>query len=641
MIKKTLLLSLIFFGLCSARAEVVDSNSLLEKVYTAYNLQDQYPDSALELASYILAESEKIGYQSGIAYACLRKGYIYHIRGNNDTALLYLDRAYSIRLKLNKKTEASGAASVLGRVYASVGDAEKAYKYLIEAVQLAEESGNTNRIVLSTTELAEVYNDFQNPQLALKFFRKAETVAQEKGTKAELAAVQTSLGNYYFGQEKFESAITYYSKALAVFEAEGAYQNQGVLLLNLAICYQNKEQFAKAEDHFKQALENYDSVGKTEDLALAHYNLGLMYFKQYRDRAAFDQLEKALSLARSGSDISLRMKINQDLANLYAKAGLHKKAYELHVEYATLKDSLLNLAKVKAITDMQIKYESEKQEQKIVLLDQENQTKSAQRKFWLSSALVLLLALAVLGIYYIQRNRLATKNAQIAKQKIESLVGEQEIKTYNAMLEGQEQERMRISTDLHDRLGSMLSTIKLMFSALEDKVDRGQRESREQYNKATDLLDTACVEVRRISHNLGAGMVSNFGLVKSIEELCDSINQGAPFQCEVVTHNMEESLPLQVEIELYRIVQESLNNVIKHAEAKKVVIQLNRLESELNMHIEDDGIGFEVLNIKSKGLGLASLSNRAEKIGGILHIDSSPGRGTTIILELPITIKND
>ena len=253
-------------------------------------------------------------------------------------------------------------------------------------------------------------------------------------------------------------------------------------------------------------------------------------------------------------------------------------------------------------------------------------------------AVSLLLGVVTLSFLYLQRKKIAKKNEFIAGQKIESLLDEQEIKTYNAMLEGQEEERMRIATDLHDRLGSMLSTIKLLFSSLDEKIDANQKESIKQYETATNLIDDAVVEVRRISHNLGSGMVANFGLVKSIEELCDSVNQSGKIETKVLVYGYKAKVPLRIEVEIYRIVQEIVNNCIKHANASTLTVQLNQIEDILNITVEDNGVGFSYEDkMDDSGMGLANIKRRAEKFGGSLHIDSGKGRGTTSIIEIPLT----
>jgi signal transduction histidine kinase len=363
----------------------------------------------------------------------------------------------------------------------------------------------------------------------------------------------------------------------------------------------------------------------------------MLYSERSNYSLAISKFKTGLDFAKRIDLLELRSKIHLELAECYEKTDNTPLSLIHLKDYLHLHDSLINISKVESLTEMRTKYETEKKEQQIELLNQKSKAQKAERNFILAISVVLLLTLITLGVYFIQRNRIAKRNERIAQQELESVLDEQEIKTYNAMLEGQEEERMRIATDLHDRLGSMLSTIKLMFSSLEEKVDKAQEDSQKQYAKANSLLDQACTEVRTISHNLGTGMVANFGLARALEELCESIDQTGKVKCKLLTHNLADDYKIATEVTLYRIAQEAVNNAIKHAKAKSITVQLNDLGEELSLQVEDDGVGFNINKLEPKsGMGLNNLKKRAEKIGGSFHLDSSLGRGTNIIVEVPL-----
>src|SRR5690606_6866170 len=135
-----------------------------------------------------------------------------------------------------------------------------------------------------------------------------------------------------------------------------------------------------------------------------------------------------------------------------------------------------------------------------------------------------------------------------------------------------EEERQRISSELHDRLGSMLSTIKLLFSSLEEKLNITQTENQQKLEKTNKLIDEACVEVRRISHNLGVGMVAGFGLENATNELLESIQATGKIRCKYSSFNFPNKIDLTTQIELFRVIQESVNNALKHAKASLISI---------------------------------------------------------------------
>jgi signal transduction histidine kinase len=615
-----------------------DSTEIVEKVYKAYNIQEKDPVLALQLGYEIIAESEEIGFDRGIAYGCLRVGDVLSIKGSFDSAGVFARRAYRIRYQMSDIVGASNASSVLGRIYMQLGIRDTATIWYLRAIQLAEEANDTIQLIYANIDLADMQYENQIRDSAYRRYNSALDIAKTNGDLNLISVCQGAVGRYHLNEENNDTALVYIRASLNGFKALGNLEEVAIAENNIALCYVNLNQFEKALPYFGQALTKYVSLGLEDDVALAYYNLGFVHYKQGHHDSVVFYVKKALKIAETIQDLERQLWSHKLLSGSYASMEIFDKAYHHRKQYSILSDSLLDAQKLQSMADMQTKYETEKQVQAIALLNEKNKTQKAQKRFLIAGVALAILALFVLAFYYIQRGKTARKNATIASQKIQALIDEQEIKTYNAMLEGQEEERMRISADLHDRLGSMLSTIKLMFSALGDKIDRAQEDNRTQLDKANHLIDHACDEVRRISHNLGSGMVASFGLVKSLEELCDSIYQTGKINCTFSSHNMIEDLPLTTEIEIYRIVQEALNNAIKHAKAKKIEVQISKIEQEVNVHIADDGIGFKVAEkLQSDSMGLLSIQKRAEKIGGQLHIDSFEGRGTTLIIEIPIT----
>ena len=214
---------------------------------------------------------------------------------------------------------------------------------------------------------------------------------------------------------------------------------------------------------------------------------------------------------------------------------------------------------------------------------------------------------------------------------------EQEIKSMNDALEVQENERRRIASDLHDRLGSMLSTVKIYFSSVEEQIDNQKEQNKEQYNKANSLLDEACEEVRKISHNLISGELVKFGLVSALNQMVKTIEDAGSLKIKMLALGMQNRLDSSVEIMLHRIIQELMNNILKHSKASEVLVQLNRTENNLNIVIEDNGVGFNIESAKTKdGMGLKNIETRVKKLNGKVFIDSGKGRGTTTIIDIPV-----
>ncbi len=621
----------------SALPESGDTSHINAILQQSFEKLNDDPDSAFYLAKTGFQLSQQAGFEPGIAKAFMRIGAVYQSRGLNDSALLFYFQALRIRKKLNDFYGASGACVQLSEVYKSGGKKDSAYYFLFDALRLVSHINHTEEKVYIYLRLANLSAEYKMYQKSYTYIQTAlNTAGRIKDTSLMIMSA-SALGNFYYQQNKFDSALTWFIQSLALSTQSNNETFLAGDMNNVALCYDALSRFDKASLYYHRALHFYTTAVLQHDIALVYSNLGNMFMNAGKPDSALFYLNKSLALFREMGDNETAALCLQRLAETHAMKNDFLKAYGYYVQYSELSDSLLNDEKIRQIASMQTLYETEKKEQQITLLAEQNKTRSAQRNFFIAGSIVLLLGLFVLGIYYVQRNRINKKNAQIAEQKISSLLNEQEIKTYNAMIDGQEEERKRIAGDLHDRLGSMLSTVKLLFSALDDKMDKAQEENKMQYERAGMLLDEAVAEVRRISHNLSTGMVISFGLVTALQELTESINQSGMIQCKLLTYGKKERLDQQTEIGIYRMIQELISNILKHAKASVITIQLNQMDTTVSVSVEDNGIGFNVAEkIKSGGLGLKNLEARAAKLNGSFYVDSQPGKGTLSVIEIPI-----
>ncbi|MEH0158193.1 AAA family ATPase [Limibacter armeniacum] len=197
----------------------------------------------------------------------------------------------------------------------------------------------------------------------------------------------------------------------------------------------------------------------------------------------------------------------------------------------------------------------------------------------------------------------------------------------------QENERKRIAEDLHDSVGGMLSSVRMQFKNFSNRIEG---KGAEKYAGAIDLLDRTCEEVRRLSHNMMPGALTKFGLVPALQDMAEQVMEATQIKINVYTWGMDdERLDSKKEVALYRICQELLQNMVKHAKATKADIQLMRHENALNLMFEDNGVGFD-MSTKKKGIGLENIASRVNSMKGTLNVDSFPERGTTFIIDIPL-----
>ncbi|MEQ9423916.1 MAG: sensor histidine kinase [Cyclobacteriaceae bacterium] len=289
----------------------------------------------------------------------------------------------------------------------------------------------------------------------------------------------------------------------------------------------------------------------------------------------------------------------------------------------------------------QYKWKFQTEETKAALIIETAQREIAEKRNLYILVIAILFILFISTVYYlIQKNtnrkqQLAVQEKNIEKQKVATLLKEQELATIDAMIIGQEKERQRIANDLHDDLGSLMASIKLHFDSIKTNSTKGLTEL---HSKTDALIDEAYNKIRAIAHAKNSGMVAKEGLLKSVKEMANKVSVANNLTLTVSDHGLDKRMENSLELTLFRIIQELITNVVKHADASEANIHLTRHSDCLNIMIEDNGGGFDtsVVVKTDKGMGLRSIDKRISHLGGTVNIDSEIGKGTTIIIEVPI-----
>lgn len=434
-----------------------------------------------------------------------------------------------------------------------------------------------------------------------------------------------------------DSALYYQQKSLQNYKAfasdttaRNIYYSERI---NLAKYYYVLGDYELAKSTLKDVLDDSDEISESTrlyamDLLAAFYRREENYVEAERVGLEMEEIaEKSKSLSQQKTTYN-------SLYYTYYDQGKWELALDYLNYYLVVSDSLMNQEKISDINKLRVQYESEKKDANLKLakaqLNEQIATAKKNRLInrTIIGVIVVILAITVLIIFnYRQKQRIANQKIELSNQKVDVLLSEQEVKTKDAALQGQEAERQRISRDLHDQLGGLLATIKLQFQA---------PDAPEISEKTLDLIDQASTEVRRISHDLAAGTITQFGLIPALDDLCTSLNQSGTIEAELNHFGLENRLPQNIELQLYRVIQELTSNVLKHAQAQHISISLTMLESELNILFEDDGKGMKNDPNKKPGIGLLNMKERMAQINGTLTFDSYVGRGTTANISLPL-----
>lgn len=515
-------------------------------------------------------------------------------------AILALEMSDSIKQKDLKERNISSSLFAYANILFDTGEYEKAKSYYTQALELAKEDDIQQRAqILSNMGLLE----FESGDLdtAIWMTKQTRGLYLLLPDSAQWVKQTYNLGVLLLNKSSLNEALSIFDSVAISAARLNDLLHQGASLIGMGDVSFLKGEFEKSNYYYKSALPSFLELDKLEWLIYIYGQLS----------TNFDTLNEP------------------------------EKALENYKSLIQWKDSLMTQEKALELTRLEVEFESEKAEKDLIITKLELENSQAdnidsKNRANLLVIIILVVIISALAVMYAfrQRQKLLQKEAELSNKMVEEVVAKREVDTLKALLEGQNNERDRIAQDLHDRLGSMLSTLKLQFnhfcSANLSLMANGD------HKKLEKLLNESYQEVRKISHDLHSGVISRFGLVSAINDLRDSIQESSDLKIEFVHFNMEERLSLEIEVELFRIIQELLNNVLKHAEASEVSINLTRNMKNLSIIFEDNGKGFDLNQLNNSGLGIQSVESRVQTLGGELKIDSALNRGSTFIVQLEI-----
>lgn len=572
------------------------------------------------------------------------------------------------------------AYKLQAQVHLWSGDLERGLAAIHESISLADSIALPNERIASLCINAELCLAKTDQANALSALNEAQRIVERVDDLRGECMVKLLLGNLRFQQKEFETALDLFLGAHLIASAGGWPLLARNALSNWASCnlmlkrydiafdvcdsllkiptteasvraqllshqgYIRREQ-GRPEDAIaplQQAILLSGSIGEAFEALKAEQHLAGAFWMMGRKQEAIDLLEKNLNQAKALGRPRTALEIHRSLKRWYTTSGALERAIEHTEAYSALNDSLNEVKFSERTARAEVRFQTERkdhriaeQQQALALAAAEDRRKNIQR---------FALAVGVLGTSIIalllwrslrNRRKIAAQEKQLHEQQVDELMHSNEIGAINAMLEGQEKERDRMAKDLHDRLGAMLSTIKMQVSALEDKVELVRDDQRDQYGKVNRLLDEAVGEVRRISYDMVTVTLSRFGLAKALESLCEAVRVTGRLDVELRLHGLEQRMERSLEIVVYRMVQELISNVLKHARATEISVSVTRSPGRLSVMVSDDGIGFDVHRAQ-RGIGLENVQSRAASIGAKLIIDSTPGKGTTVSVEGPV-----
>ena len=612
-----------------------DDTLKVKRLIAVSHLQYALINPTTGFAIEALSLAEKIHFKQGIVSAYYAIGSIFEFRKDAKTALKYYQQALELSETANDSSNNAWIYATLLNVYFYLGDYPKAMETISREMAVAEKNNAKQRIAHCNNILGYIYFKQENFIEAEKYYDLYINNAKELKDSVLLAHALGELADVYLQEKKYTQSYKVLLTTIQICDfllAHPGFQNASQIdawvmqykikaLYRLGKTFKLTGELSKALNYSLEAITLASTNSTTKyDIANYYINAGDVYKELKEFGKALRYLGYGLILARDIQHRENTMDAVNYLYQTYALQNRYDSAFYFYQLFTSLKDSIVNNETKMKVAGIQGQYDVAKK-------DKEISRQQQIRNILIGSFACLLIVLLLLYNGY----RLQEKN------KYQQEHYRQQNELFNAIVTTQDQERKRIAQDIHDSLGSLLSAAKLKLSSLEESKQLLSPDQLEKYQDSLSLLDEASSELRNISHNIMPATLSKLGIVAALQNLIDKISSHAGLQISFTAHAFERRIEETTEISIYRIILELINNIVKHAMADKVTIQLIKYPEYINLVIEDNGRGFnyEKAVEGKKGIGLGNILSRVEYLKGTIEIDSSQGEGTTVIIEIP------
>jgi signal transduction histidine kinase len=554
-------------------------NGKIEETKKALNQYDFNSLSKNGQASYLL-NTGIIKFQENQlvpAYKTLLK--VKNLESYTSTMVIYNANDYLMRIA-NSVSEYSTAAPSLIKENCAIADELNDPKLKIDCIYNS----------FYTELIGEDY------ELALKYNYQMQRIAEQNNLQTELLGIENNMGTIHYFKGSYDSTLFY----------------------------------------FERNLERSRKTNDTLAIAQRINNMAMLRAALKDHKTSLKNITEAELMARSGSDHQLLLTVLRNKADILTNNANYKEAASYYYMHLEMNDTIASSNSAVQLLEIQTKYETVEKELTNVALETENLKNEAR------NSLLLFLLVVALGIagYFILNNYKSKKimaERRFAQEERElKLMKDQELASINAMIAGQEKERLKIASDLHDDLGSSLTAIKV---SLENAKERSNDDcSKSILENACSILNETYAKVRTLSHTQNSRVLSDDGWISSLKDLADKINKTGKLDVEVVHSEFRGSLSNTTELYLFRMIQELINNIMKHAQATEASINITEYNNALNIMVEDNGKGFNYAPTDKNGMGLKHIRKRVSDMKGTFIVDSNFKRGgCTISIEIPLT----
>ncbi len=606
-----------------------DAVKKIDLLYNIANEQDDAgnPDDGFRYADSLELLSKAARYERGLARAYDMRGWAYGLKGEHAAALPVFHRQLAIFTRLHDLEGQARALNNIGSTWHDMLANDSAIVYYLRSMDIKERLGNMGDIASGLANIANIYGDMEAYDKAIEMLQRALRIRRSLGEEKRTMFTLNNLAVAYGTKGDFEKSIAYADTGIAVALKYNNKMLAGVICGGMGHVLNEQKRYPESIAWCERSMAYLTEVNREANMVYPLCNMAAAYI-------GIGQYAKGLAVNQRGWAIMQKLHLQEPLdpyhknfANAYAGLGDYENAYRWHKIYFTRIDTVTENDNLSKIANIEAKYNLAKKEQEL----NEQRAKIFRQRVLLFSLLAALFAVAILGWLFYNRFRLRKKAELDAAVIREQKLG------LSAVIEAQEAERKRIARDLHDGIAQELVALKLGFDALGRRVGKIAPDETARFADLNAQLDASCTEVRGIAHTMSPPALEQQGLAPSLELLLRHTLQHTGLDARFNAHDLPSRLDEKTEIGLYRIAQELLNNVVKHARAARVVVELFQAESQMVLRVEDDGTGFDFEAARSRGtMGVLNILSRVSTLGGEFFSEKRTPHGTVATVRVAI-----
>jgi two-component system, NarL family, sensor kinase len=553
--------------------------------------------------------------------------------GQPDSAKLYASQSLKGAYKLRLNVAAATSLGLLAGAYSLKNDFKNAHLNYLKSIKIYAVLNNQFAIGNAYINIGNLFQHQGIVAQAEKYYALAGIIFTKLNDNERKAQLYNNYGILYGENNELLKSEKYFEASTHIREKLTDQLNLANSYLNLGGINVLLKNYTKAEVFLKKSMLRFKAINNQYGQASCLTNLGQLNEETHNYTQAIAYYEQSIALSKTNNNMEDLENSLINISNVYQKKGNYKQAFLYNEELINLKDTIYKKSLTSQIAEMQIKYETDKKEQNIKLLHKENKIQKlivAKRNTYLVLTLGALLSTILLGLLFYNRYKLKQET------RLQSEIIKQQDLATKAVLEAEEKERKRIAGDLHDGIGQLFSVVKINLSGLLARIQLSNMDDKLLAEKTIALVDESCKEVRSISHQMMPNVLLKSGLASAIKDFIEKIDKES-LRVNLHTVGLNTRLASNIEIVFYRVLQEAVNNVIKHANASQLDIQLVKDGESITATVEDNGIGFDKnLLEKFEGIGLKNIRTRIEYLKGTVDFDTRPYCGTAISIWIPL-----